>query len=30
LSKQNSVIRLKSNILPPKILGLATPMFART
>ena len=25
-SKQNSVIRLKSNILPPKIFGLATPL----
>jgi len=25
-SKQNSVNRLKSNILPPKIFGLATPL----
>jgi len=25
-SRQNSVIRLKSNILPPKIFGLATPL----
>jgi len=25
-SKQNSVIRLKSNILTPKIFGLATPL----
>jgi len=29
-SKQNSVIRLKSNILPPKIFGLATPLSSST
>jgi len=27
-SKQNSVIRLKSNIWPPQILGLATPLMS--
>ena len=29
-SKQNSVFRLKSNILPPPIFGLATPLFEQT
>jgi len=29
-SKQNSVIRLKPNVFPPRIFGLATPLYINT